>query len=145
MKRSNNAISDWLDKYGDPEIDKNVEMELEKITRGIYNKFIDDAYKNYANSHTTFKDGFALVTPMAHSKESFIEAIKTDDEFAKKWGVKITERKLSDKERIELMGGKIQEKYPELIKQQIYHCDKFNIPTKKCRLKYKNEIVEYYE
>jgi thymidylate synthase len=45
-----------------------------------------DCYKNYADSHTTFKDGFAMVTPMAHSKESFIEAIKTDDEFAKKWG-----------------------------------------------------------
>ena len=45
-----------------------------------------DAYKRYADSHTTFKDGFAMVTPMAHSRESFIEAIKTDDEFAQKWG-----------------------------------------------------------
>jgi len=45
-----------------------------------------DAYKRYADSHTTFKDGFAMVTPMAHSRESFIEAIKTDDVFAKKWG-----------------------------------------------------------
>jgi thymidylate synthase len=45
-----------------------------------------DAYKRYADSHTTFKDGFAMVTPMAHSRESFIEAIKTDNEFAKKWG-----------------------------------------------------------
>ena len=45
-----------------------------------------DAYKRYADSHTTFKDGFAMVTPMAHSRESFIEAIKTDDEFAKTWG-----------------------------------------------------------
>jgi thymidylate synthase len=45
-----------------------------------------DAYKRYADSHTTFKDGFAMVTPIAHSRESFIEAIKADDEFAKKWG-----------------------------------------------------------
>jgi thymidylate synthase len=45
-----------------------------------------DAYKRYADSHTTFKDGFAMVTPMPHSRESFIQAIKTDDEFAKKWG-----------------------------------------------------------
>jgi thymidylate synthase len=45
-----------------------------------------DAYKRYAASHNTFIDGFVHVTPMAHSKESFIEAIKTDDEFAKKWG-----------------------------------------------------------
>jgi thymidylate synthase len=45
-----------------------------------------DAYKRYAASHNTFIDGFVHVTPMAHSKESFIEAIKTDSEFAKKWG-----------------------------------------------------------
>ena len=45
-----------------------------------------DAYKRYADSHNTFIGGFVHVTPMAHSKESFIEAIKTDDEFAKKWG-----------------------------------------------------------
>jgi hypothetical protein len=32
MKKSNNIISDWLDKYGDPEIDKKVEKELERIT-----------------------------------------------------------------------------------------------------------------
>ena len=45
-----------------------------------------DAYKRYADSHTTYKDGWAHTQPIEHSKESFIEAIKTDDEFAKKWG-----------------------------------------------------------
>ena len=32
MKKSNNTISGWLDKYGDPEIDKEVDMTI-----GIYN------------------------------------------------------------------------------------------------------------
>ena len=50
------------------------------------NIWTGDAYKRYADSHNTFIGGFVHVTPMAHSKESFIEAIKTDDEFAKKWG-----------------------------------------------------------
>jgi thymidylate synthase len=36
-----------------------------------------DAYKRYADSHTTFKDGFAMV---------FIYKIKTNDEFANTWG-----------------------------------------------------------
>jgi hypothetical protein len=31
MKKSNNTISGWLDKYGDPEIDKEVDMTI-----GIY-------------------------------------------------------------------------------------------------------------
>jgi hypothetical protein len=30
--KKNNIISDWLDKYGDPEIDKKVEKELERMT-----------------------------------------------------------------------------------------------------------------
>lgn len=35
MKKSNNNISDWLDKHGDPEVDKVVEQELERITQEI--------------------------------------------------------------------------------------------------------------
>jgi hypothetical protein len=31
MKKSNNIISDWLNKYGDPKIDKKVELEIEHI------------------------------------------------------------------------------------------------------------------
>jgi thymidylate synthase len=39
-------------------------------------------------------------------------------------------RELSNKERIEWMGGKIQEKYPALVEQQIKHCDEYNVPTR---------------
>jgi thymidylate synthase len=45
-----------------------------------------DAYKKYSDSQPAFADGFSYRIPIVHSKESFIEAIKTDDEFAKKWG-----------------------------------------------------------
>ena len=53
-----------------------------------------DAYKAYCNSFTTPGDpnGKTLaeqlnsVRPIEHSMESFIEQIKTDDEFAEKWG-----------------------------------------------------------
>lgn len=31
MKQSRNTISDWLDKYRDPKIDKQVEKELQEI------------------------------------------------------------------------------------------------------------------
>ena len=33
MKKSNNTISDWLEKYGDPEIDKQVEEEIKYINK----------------------------------------------------------------------------------------------------------------
>jgi thymidylate synthase len=39
-------------------------------------------------------------------------------------------RELSPKERIELAGGKIQEKYPALIEQSLRVCDERSIPTR---------------
>jgi|LakMenE18May11ns_1017448.scaffolds.fasta_scaffold5548000_1 hypothetical protein len=38
MKKSNTIITDWLDQYGDPEIDKQVEKELED---GIKSPLVD--------------------------------------------------------------------------------------------------------
>ena len=53
-----------------------------------------DAYKKYADSHTipgnpngrTLGEQLDSVIPKEHTRESFIEKIKTDDAFAKKWG-----------------------------------------------------------
>lgn len=33
MKKTNNIISDWLEKYGDPEMEKQVEEEIEYINK----------------------------------------------------------------------------------------------------------------
>ena len=112
-----------------------------------HNEIIDEVYDKYDELFDSYYPAFSAPYPKRLTKEELVQEIKNGGKVIQEYelGVKITERNLSDKERIELMGGKIQEKYPELIKQQIYHCDKFNIPTKKCRLKYKNETVEYYE
>ncbi len=53
-----------------------------------------DAYKKYVDSHTipgnpngrTVSEQLDSVIPIEHTRESFIEKIKTDDAFAKKWG-----------------------------------------------------------
>ena len=39
MKKSNNIISDWLDKYGDPEIEIQVKKEIEHINNKIMKEF----------------------------------------------------------------------------------------------------------
>jgi thymidylate synthase len=46
------------------------------------------------------------------------------------YGFQVYTRELSHKERIEWMGGKIQEKYPALVEQQIKHCDEYNVPKR---------------
>ena len=164
--KKNNIISDWLDKYGDPEIEKKVELELERITNKRYNMnkldkdyqallqdILDNGHKKGDRTGTgtisvygrqirhNMKDGFPLLTTKkmytkgiitellwflrgdtnikylvdndCHiwdgdawkayekkaldvigenekdkllSKEEFINKIKTDTEFAKKWG-----------------------------------------------------------
>ena len=35
MKKTNNMISDWLDKHGDPEIDKKVDSELMEMVEKL--------------------------------------------------------------------------------------------------------------
>jgi len=46
------------------------------------------------------------------------------------YGFQVYTRELSPKERIELAGGKIQEKYPALIEQSLKVCDEREIPTR---------------
>ena len=79
---------------------KNKVMTKEQI--------IDEAYKTYGNMHwispfnpkgKRISDQSLRVIPMEHSKESFINEIKTNPDFSEKWGLKIEERELSHEER----------------------------------------------
>ena len=111
-----------------------------------YTDLIGNAYKGYADSHNTFVDGFTHVTPMAHSKESFIEAIKTDDEFSEKWGLKIEERELSLEERQKLCIVWTEDSYGvdgELRSPLTIDWEK--TPKRAITITYNNEKIESYE
>ena len=108
-------------------------------------QIIDEAYREYANSHEYFVDGWMHVIPMEHSKETFVNECKTNPKFAKRWGLKIEERELTPKERIELAGGKIQDKYPALVEMSLRVCDERDIPTKLITIKYNDKTIESYE
>jgi hypothetical protein len=79
------------------------------------------------------------------TKEEFINKCKTDSEFSEKWGLKIEERELIDKERIELAGGRIQDKYPALVEMSLRVCDERDILTKLITVTYNDQIIESYE
>ena len=111
-----------------------------------YNQIIDDAYENYCKSFDTQSEieSHSFDTdPMTNIM--FVEKIKNLDWFSEKWGLKIEERELTPKERIELAGGKIQDKYPALVEMSLRLCDERDIPTKLITLTYNNETLESYE
>ena len=80
------------------------------------------------------------------SKEEFINKIKTDNEFAKEWGLKIEEKELSLVERYQLMKKldnwvSVHYKEPKTIK----YMDSQNIPTKLITVTYQENKIEVYE
>ena len=117
-KEEPTMITDWLNEYGDPEIYKKVERELE----------LREAARKYAE------------------KESFIHEIKTNPEFSKKWGLKIEERELSTEERNQWYHINWNANNP-LMKSdwKFYELDQQNVPTKLITVTYKDEKIEVYE
>lgn len=76
-----------------------------------YLQILDEIWKKYEDSHWTRPEDenshliskqIWSLRPMEHSKESFIEKIRTDKEFSKKWNLIVTERKLYEEERYDI-------------------------------------------
>ena len=131
---------------------------------------IGDAYKNYFNITNNIQeenpiDDFILKTIRGEmikiedengledyiilSQKEFINKIKTDDVFAKKWGVKIGVRELSLVEMIRMAKYENEEEIIKTRKENITQISerllKDNIPTKLISLTYNNQIIESYE
>ena len=78
------------------------------------------------------------------TKDEFIDMIKSDVEYGRRWGLKIKERELSDDERAKLYERKTNADtsfFPVLRETLDFH----NIPTKLITLTYNNEKIESYE
>lgn len=124
-----------------------------------YQQIIDEVYKSYRsksndldlpeNLYNTLIDDlnkdamFPIDNPSRMlSQEEFINKCKTDDEFSKKWGLKIEEIELSLEERKELAKGKV---VPLLGNKE----DSYNeagIPTKRINVTYRPKCkLEYLD
>jgi phosphoenolpyruvate carboxylase len=109
-------------------------------------ELVGDAYKNYVKHwepNIEYIDNKPILT-----QEEFINKIKTDDEFAKKWGLTIEERELKKLERINIaIERKLTHKTAHLTKDFDYQkwCDEQNIPTKAISLTYNDKTIESYE
>ena len=126
-----------------------------------YTDLLGDAYKRYYTEWRKSTPGDGTFSSNEYSspskyeacnftKEEFIKQIKTDDEFAKKWGVMVEIRELSERERWELytticikINTSIKESANKETMESYY--TKHNIPTKLITITYNNETIEIYE
>lgn len=109
-------------------------------------ELIDEVYEKYSIIAGMSTQVITL------TKEEFINKIKTDIEFSKKWGLQIEESQLSLVERFNIRypGGKFsvfQENYPNTHKRNDPNglLDAFDIPTKLITITYNNKTITSYE
>ena len=122
---------------------------------------IDEAYENYLKGgDIKWLKQEEVDTPIGkmniptpYTKEEFINKCKTDTEFSEKWGLKIEERELSWKERVEIARKTLSKEEffeygnlsPFTTPIITYWLNQNNIPTKLITVTYNNETIEVYE
>jgi hypothetical protein len=127
-------------------------------TDNQYMDLIGDAYKNYISKASMSNDKDCLVRQKEGSylkemrlftQEEFINKIKTDDEFAQRWGVKVEVRELSLDERYVLANiNGSKEKLPgepNYTEEQQHSMLDELVPTKAISLTYDNRTEVIYE
>ena len=115
---------------------------------------LDEAYENYVNK-TKFPGGdtvpkieFMYPDSTILSQEEFINKCKTNNEFSKKWGLKIEEKVLDLNERqswfFENKRMFLNNEFCDEVESH-KNFDYYNIPKKLITLTYNNETIESYE
>lgn len=87
------------------------------------------------------------------SQEEFIDKVKTDEKFSKRWGIRIETRELSQRERCKLLyksweQNGISPEHKEVSTLWVEYNNlmkKYNIPTKLTTIKYNGQTQEIYE
>ena len=114
-------------------------------------ELLDEAYSEYGDSHwispsnpkgKLLSDQLFSVIPMEHSKESFFNECKTNPKFSNKWGLKIEERELDIKERMNIY---IEEHPHWVMIAEHSFFDTHKIPTKLITVTYNNQTIKSYE
>lgn len=117
--------------------------EQQELLNEVYNNFIyNPDYKAEGVADLMGSQAGQLV--ICPTQEDFINKIKTDDKFSKKWGLTIEERELSYSERRKYRANTIGTNYNQ-TEDDFYDLDKYNIPTKLITIIYNDKTIESYE
>ena len=125
------------------------------------NQIIELAWKKYANSHyilgnpngKLLSEQLVGLRPMMHNRETFRKEIIKNPSFASQWGLKIEERELSWKERVEIARKTLSKEEffeygnlsPFTTPIITYWLNQNNIPTKLITVTYNGTKIESYE
>jgi hypothetical protein len=117
-------------------------------------ELLDEAYENYLKNGQQEADrNRESQTFLPMPKQMFTNKCKTDTEFSEKWGLKIEERELSDKERLNTLTQNEQRLIYERVqsfknvrrKKLKDFLDEQKIPTKLITITYNDKTIESYE
>ena len=123
-----------------------------------YTDLVNDAYMNYLKQYekgnrvgiVNYSDPLQYIP---YSNEEFINKIKTDDEFAEKWGFQVYTRELSYDERFRITYKDLELRKALDAESKMLHypdghnkvMEDANIPTRAISLTYNNQTIEIYE
>lgn len=113
-----------------------------------YNQIVDEVYEKYINSlfYNFSGEVKGYLTHFHLTREEFINKCKTDLEFSEKWGLKIEERELSNRERNEWFQIHLNGNNPFMKSDwKDFELDQQNISTKLLTIIYKDTKIEVYE
>ena len=133
--------------------DLSKEEFIEKFKMDIerYDQLVSDAFKSYLNKTDEYKGDWP------DTLDEFVSRCKADDEFAKKWGLKIEERELSSEERYNLLSESEKKNFIIAMRPMMSPDDKYDevhytidnyyehIPKRAITIIYNDQTIESYE
>jgi hypothetical protein len=123
-----------------------------KANNEEYKKIVDEFYENYIAHNREEIERWIKVNPnilvdrQKYTKEEFINKIKTDPKFSKKWGLKIVEKELDLDDRRKMVTQEMFNQIytgggPDSLSNS--EIDQWDIPKKIIKIKYTKKLKIY--
>ena len=109
-------------------------------------ELLDEVYDHYCNSNPDAEKTFQYeghnIETRRMTKDEFVDMVKTDEEYGRRWGLKIKERELSLEERATIWNN-THNPVGNIYTHNQY--DENDIPTKLIIITYNDKTIESYE
>ena len=124
-------------------------------------ELLDEVYDYYWNSNPDAEKTFQYeghnIETRRMTKDEFVDMVKTDEEYGRRWGLKIKERELSSDERYNLLSESEKKNFIITMRPMMSPDDKYDevhytidnyyehIPKRAITITYNDQTIESYE